>query len=372
MKPRHSCFPWLLLFITIVLLGLVAVGYFVPLAARQSFGKSNPTLNSWQRISYAYELVRNAGDLTQPSDPTAAEQLFVILPGESVMSISDRLEQSGLIRSASIFRAYLLWTGLDTVIQTGTYRLSPAQTGFEIAQILKSTTLTEVTFNILPGWRMEEVAGSIPTSGLEFSIDAFLGAANNPEVSPDLIPAGATAEGFLYPDTYILPRTTTADQLVSTLIQDFYSHLPVDYSSAVAGHGLTLHQAVTLASIIQREAVIEEEMPLIASVFYNRLSVGMKLETDPTVQYALGYNASQDTWWTNPLKVEDLQYDSPYNTYLYPGLPPGPISNPALAALEAVANPAQTNYLFFQARCDGSGLHNFTETFEQHQQNYCP
>jgi UPF0755 protein len=372
MKPRNSCLPWILLLVMVVGLGLVVAAVFLPLAAQQSFGKPSPSLNAWQRFSYGYQLVWNAGDLTRPRDAAGAEQLFIIQPGESVVSISNRLEQTGLIRCASTFRAYLLWTGLDTVIQTGTYRLSPVQTGFDIAQILKSRTLTEVSFTVLPGWRMEEIAAALSTSGLDITLEAFLAAAAAPADSQDLMPAGASAEGFLYPDTYILSRTTTADQLVSILLQGFSSHFPAENISAYASHGLTRYQAVTLASIIQREAVVEEEMPLIASVFYNRLAIGMKLETDPTVQYALGYNAAQGTWWTNPLNKDDLKLDSPYNTYLHPGLPPGPISNPGMAALEAVANPAQTTYYYFQARCDRSGLHNFAETFEQHQANYCP
>ena len=372
MKSRNSCLPWMILLVMLVLLGLVAVAVFVPQAARRSFGEPGPSLNAWQRLTYGYELVWNAGDLTQPRDSAGAEQLFVIQPGESVVSISNRLEQTGLIRSAITFRDYLLWTGLDTVIQTGTYRLSPAQTGFDIAQMLKSTTLTEVTFIVLPGWRIEEVAATLPTSGLAITPDAFLVAATAPAVSPDQIPSGVTSEGFLYPDTYTLPRTTTADQLVTILVQGFFSHLPAETIAAFTRQGLTVYQAVTLASIIQREAVVEDEMPTIASVFYNRLAIGMKLQTDPTVQYSMGYNPAQGTWWTNPLSRNDLQIDSPYNTYLHPGLPPGPISNPGLAALMAVANPAQTAYFYFQARCDSSGFHSFAETFEQHQQNYCP
>lgn len=372
MKKRSSCFSWLLLPVMLVFIVLVAVVVFVPLAARQSFGEASSTLNTWQRFNYGFALVWNAGDLTQPRDPAGAEQLFIIQPGESVVSISNRLEQVGLIRSASTFRAYLLWTGLDTIIQTGTYRVSPAQTGFDIAQMLKSTTLTEVTFSVLPGWRMEEIAATLPTSGLSIPPEAFLAAASAPPGFPDLIPAGASAEGFLYPETYILPRTTTADQLVSILLQDFSSHLTADDLAGFTRQGLTVFQAVTMASVIQREAVVEGEMSAIASVFYNRLAIGMKLQTDPTVQYALGYNPTQATWWTNPLSGENMQFASPYNTYLYPGLPPGPISNPGRAALEAVANPAQTTYYYFQARCDGSGLHNFAETFEQHLQNNCP
>jgi UPF0755 protein len=238
--------------------------------------------------------------------------------------------------------------------------------------MLQSATLTEVTFTVLPGWRMEEIAAALPTSGLPITPEEFLAAASTPSSFPDLIPAGASAEGFLYPDSYILPRTTTADQLISVLVQGFIAHLPGDYPAAFTAQGLTLYQAVTLASIIQREVLVNDEMPLIASVFYNRLAIGMKLQTDPTVQYALGFNVLQGTWWTTPLSASDLQFDSPYNTYLYPGLPPGPISNPGLAALAAVAYPAESPYYYFQAKCDGSGLHNFAETFEQHEQNYCP
>lgn len=372
MKSRKSCLPWMLLPVSLAALGLVALVVFVPQAASQSFGEPSPSLDGWQRFSYGFQLVWNAGDLTQPSDLAGEEQSFNIQSGESVVSISNRLEQAGLIRNAGIFRTYLLWTGLDTVIQTGTYRLSPALTGFSIAQLLKSTTLTEITLTVLPGWRMEEIAATLPTSGLGFSPQAFLAAAAPPVASLALIPAGASAEGFLFPGSYILPRTTTAAQLVSILLQGFSSHLSPETLAAYSSRGLSLYQAVTMASIVQREAVVDTEMPLITSVFYNRLAAGMDLQTDPTVQYALGYNNAQGTWWTNPLSTDDLKFDSPYNTYIYPGLPPGPISNPSQAALEAVAHPAESNYYYFQAKCDGSGLHNFAETFEQHQQNYCP
>ena len=139
----------------------------------------------------------------------------------------------------------------------------------------------------------------------------------------------------------------------------------------LAQQGLSLYQGLILASIVQREAVVAAEMPIIASVFHNRLKVPMKLETDPTVQYALGYNASSNSWWKTPLTFSDLEVDSPYNTYLYPGLPPTPIASPGLAALQAVAYPAQTPYYYFRAACDNSGKHNFSETFEQHLQFAC-
>jgi len=356
----------------LVVIGLVAVAVFVPAVARQSFGAPGPLLNSYQRFSYGLDLVWNAGDLTQPRDPAGADQVFIIQPGESVRSISDRLEQAGLIRNAQAFRTYLLWTGLDTIIQTGTYRLSPAQTGADIAQMLKSTTLTEVTFSVLPGWRLEEIAAGLPTSGLDITPAAFLAAASAPLDAPDFLPAGATAEGFLSPGKYTLPRTTSAEQLVFLLLQGSSSRLTPELRAGLTSHGLTVYQAVTLASIIQREAVVPEEMPMIASVFYNRLAANMRLQTDPTVQYALGYDTAKGSWWTTPLNLDDLKIDSPYNTYLHPGLPPGPISNPGLAALQAVAAPADSKYLYFQARCDKSGLHNFAETLDQHNQNDCP
>jgi peptidoglycan lytic transglycosylase G len=372
MKRGHSFLPGLLLLIMLAGVVLVASVVFVPLMARQTFGASAPKLNAWQRLGYALDLVWNVSDLTQPRDPAGAERLFVIKPGEPVASISKHLEEAGLIRSAQTFRAYLLWTGADTTIQTGTYRLSPARSAREIADMLKSTTLTEVIFNILPGWRMEEVAASLPTSGLAITPEAFLAAASAPVNAPDFIPAGTTAEGFLAPGEYTLKRTTSAEQLVFLLLQGFSSKLSPELHSGFSSHGLTIYQAVTLASIIQREARVNEEMPMIASVFFNRLENDMPLQADPTVQYALGYNAAQATWWTNPLSAQDLQFNSVYNTYIQTGLPPGPISNPGISALQAVAAPAQSNYFYFQARCDGSGLHSFAETLEQHHQNNCP
>ena len=372
MNRRRSCLPWFLLLLMLVGMVLVAAAVFVPALAWQSFGAPGASLNAWQRFNYALDLVWNAGDLTQPGDPAGAEQLFVIQPGENALSVSTRLEQAALIPSAHSFQTYLAWTGLDTIIQTGTYRLSPAMPAQEIAKTLASASLTEVMFTVLPGWRMEEIAASLPTSGLDITPDAFLAAASAPANAPDFLPAGATAEGFLPPGKYTLPRSTSAEQLVFLLLQSFSSRLTPELRSGLTSHGLTVFQAVTLASIVQREAVVAGEMPMIASVFYNRLGINMRLQTDPTVQYALGYDAARGTWWTNPLSLADLKVDSPYNTYLHPGLPPGPISNPGLAALQAVAAPAKSNYFYFQARCDKSGLHAFAETLEQHQQNNCP
>jgi UPF0755 protein len=206
---------------------------------------------------------------------------------------------------------------------------------------------------------------------MDITPDEFLAAARSAPPDLDFLPASVSTEGFLYPDIYILPRRITAEQLVGEFIRNFSLHLSIDLREGFNRRGLDVYQAVTLASIVQREAVIADERAHIASVFLNRLNAGMKLDTDPTVQYALGYNTTQNTWWTNPLSAADLQFNSPYNTYLYAGLPPGPIANPSLSALRAVAFPAETPYYFFRARCDGSGLHDFAVTFEEHLQNGC-
>jgi UPF0755 protein len=199
-------------------------------------------------------------------------------------------------------------------------------------------------------------------------------AANNSQNAQALlqvIPQGSPVEGFMVPDSYQVSRDTNAQDLIRVITDNFLLQLTPGLLEGITHQGLDLYQAVTLASIVQRESIVEDEMPLIASVFLNRLAAGMKLETDPTVQYARGYNEQQATWWTNPLSLADLEIQSPYNTYLYPGLPPTPISNPGLRALRAVAFPESTPYYYFRAACDGSGLHTFAETFEEHVNNAC-
>lgn len=371
MQKRRSCLPSFFLILVLLALGLLGVLTLVPAAAAQTFGPPDPRLGPWQRFDVAVELLIRPTDLTAPRDPGGGEQLFTVESGESVFSISQRLEGAGLIPSARALRAYLVWSGLDTYVQTGTYRLSPAMPASEIARTLASAGLTEVVFTVLPGWRVEEIAAALPTSGLAISPEAFLAAASQPLNPPAFLPPLASAEGFLAPGEYLLPRTTDAQGLVAQLLERFSGELTPNLEAGFAARGLTVYQAVTLASIVEREAVVADEMPLIASVFYNRLAIGMILQSDPTVQYALGYNAARGAWWTTPLSGSDLRFDSPFNTYLYPGLPPTPIANPGLAALTAAAYPAQSTYYFFQARCDGSGLHNFAETYEQHRQNNC-
>jgi UPF0755 protein len=218
---------------------------------------------------------------------------------------------------------------------------------------------------------MEEIAASLPTSGLSITPEEFLSLTQAPHSEFDFLAGANSIEGFLFPDSYIFPRNTSVTELTDAFVRNFALHLSVDMTNGFEQQGLTVYQAVTLASIVEREAIQDEEKPIIASVYLNRLRIGMKLEADPTVQYALGYNFGQGTWWTNPLSLDNLRYDSPFNTYLYEGYPPAPIANPSLEALQAVAFPSETPYYFFRARCDGSGYHSFAVTFEEHLANGC-
>jgi UPF0755 protein len=362
-------------FIFFALLALLAAALILVVLPRQVAQRFGPPADqlAWSaKVKYSLRLFWYGDLLLRPRQPAAGAQPFHIEPGETVDTIVSRLESSGLILSAGAMRDYLIYKGMDTSIQAGEYQLSPALSMIEIARQLQDATPQDVRFGILPGWRLEEIAASLPTSGLGIAPEAFLTAAQTPPLGFDFLVGAPSVEGFLYPDVYLLPRQMTASELIVELVRNFTYHLSPELLQGFQQQGLSVYQAVTLASIVQREAVREEEAPLIASVYLNRLHVQMKLDADPTVQYALGYNPSQNTWWTNPLSAADLQIDSPYNTYRYVGLPPTPISNPGLTALRAVAFPAQTAYYFFRARCDGSGFHEFAQTFEEHLQNACP
>ncbi len=365
---RWSCL------IMMVAAGLLAGIFFlvIPAMTARAYGPPAARLSPLQVIQYSLRLTWYDGLLNNPVDAAGPKQSFSIQTGEPVNSIALRLEQAGLIRNASALRDYLIYTGLDTSVQAGEYQFSPAMSILDVAHALQDATPNEIPFVVLPGWRLEEIAGALPTSGLDISTEAFLTAAKTPPGNYEFLTGAATPEGFLFPDRYILPRQTDVGQLIEALLRNFNQHLTTDLREGFARQGLSVYQAVTLASLVQREALHEEEEPSIASVYLNRLRAGMKLDADPTVQYALGYNSSEQTWWTSPLSLADLQIDSPYNTYLHNGLPPAPIANPGLSALRAVAFPADTQYYFFRARCDGSGYHIFSETFEQHLQSACP
>lgn len=348
-----------LFLVALCLLGLIAAS--IPSRAAESFGPPDPYLSTQKLYQQSITLILSGNELFTAGGLGESSIRLVVEPGDSLDTILDNLAGLGLVQHRSTFRAYLIYSGIDTRIQAGEYRFQGNQTELEIAQALKSPSPSQTTVSVLAGWRAEEISSTFPGIGLEINPEDFL-----------LIVENEGKEGYLFPDSYPVERDISAQALVDLLYQSFISQITPDLEAQIQGQGLSLHEAVILASIVERETVIEEEMPQIASVFLNRLRANMNLAADPTIQYALGYNQQQGTWWTNPLSLEDLKLPSSYNTYENPGLPPGPICNPSLAALQAVARPAQTDYLYFRALCDGTGKHAFTVTFEEHLQNACP
>jgi UPF0755 protein len=404
-RSRSSCAAWLLrLGLLLVVLAIFAVVGGVLFYRAQDFEgpttliiggqestvEPNSELNPAERAYLRGYLMLHAADIEDPIGTDATPVRFVVEPGESAAAVAEALESAGLISDANLFRYYLRYYNLDSQLEAGEFTLRQNMTIPEIAQGLSHALADEIEVRITEGWRLEQTAAYLAEHP-EFGIDAaaFLtlarrslpaveggaaaGAADALESHAFLsaLPATATLEGYLFPDTYRLPADATAADLVNTMLFTFGQRVTTEMTRAAASHGLDLHGAITLASIVEREAQLPDERPLIAGVFLNRLAQGMPLEADPTVQYALGYQESTGQWWKRPLLFADLEVDSPYNTYRYGGLPPGPIASPGLASIQAVVQPAETAYLFFVVDClaDAPGAHVFAETFEEHAAN---
>jgi len=343
-------------------------------AVSEKFGEPIAYLSLTQKIIYPLDLYIHQNKLISSIKQSGVEQEFQVTQGESVSMVCLRLEQVGLIDDPELLRTYLVYSGLDRRLQSGTFILSPVMSPVEIAEQLMDASSRESTVTVLPGWRIEEVALNVAGSGLGVTAENFLNAAYFPALSYlELLPFSdvSTLEGYLFPGSYVFTRDAVLDEVISTLLTEFTANVDQLVLDGIAQEGLSMQQAVTLASIVEREAVLSDEKPIIASVFFNRLAQGMRLETDPTVQYALGYQETTQTWWKSRLTEADLMIDSPYNTYLVNGLPPTPICNPDLDSLLAVAFPAETPYFYFRSACDGSGRHNFAITYEEHLNNQC-
>ena len=315
-------------------------------------------------------LRQNDVDTAVSDDSTAV--VFTINPGETAATIAPRLRRAGLITDVQLFLWLVRYRGVDVQLEVGDYELRPNMTMNEVVDTLQHGRLREVSVTIPEGKRAEEIAAILENQGLA-DADVFMGLVRDGDFEYDFLadrPEGAPSslEGFLFPDTYKTPVDYDAIQLIELMLADFGERFGREMRQIAADRGMSIYEVVTLASIVEREAVIADERPLIAGVYLNRLEQGMYLQSDPTVQYALGYQEEAEQWWKIPMSLEeDTQFDSPYNTYLYPGLPPGPICNPGLRSLQAVLEPAETSYLFFFSRGDGS--HAFAETYEEHLRN---
>ena len=277
-------------------------------------------------------------------------QVFVVAPGSSLHQVADNLQSQGLIKNSLVFLVYMKLSGYDSKVQKGDFKFSPSMTSQAIAKQLTQGTL-DVWVTVIPGKRADEIADILQK--------------NIPSYKEDWRGQLRLHEGYLFPDTYLIPRDASIEQIITIMTNNFTSK----YQTALAQqtNQLTQEQAVIIASILQREAPSGEDMRKVASVLENRLSIGMALQVDASVQYALGYQLSQNTWWKKNLTADDLHINSPYNTYAQPGLPPTPISNPDLEALEAALNPADTNYLYYIS--DSKGIMHYATTLDQHNAN---
>lgn len=291
-----------------------------------------------------------------------AEQFVEIPEGAGPTSIGRRLADAGIIRDRLGFRFEIVRSGLGRRLQAGEYRFDRPMTVKEVIDKIARGDVYLIPVTFREGLTVREMAELFESKGLgpakEFSVRA-----SDAELIRPLDPAAKDLEGYLFPDTYAMTRHTTAAQLVPRMVGGFEKALTPEILSAADARGLTVRELVTLASIVEKETGNPDERPLVAAVYSNRLKIGMALQCDPTVIYAL----QRANKYAGNLTRENMQIDSPYNTYRYPGLPPGPIANPGRASLEAAARPADVPYLYFVAKGDGS--HAFASTLEEHNRN---
>jgi len=283
------------------------------------------------------------------------EKFVLLRPGYSTHRIANELRSAGVIRNTP---AFLLWhyVARPRSLKAGEYLFDQSANALRIHRRLARGDIYVHTVVIPEGFNVFEISQAIEGAGLGTRAD-FLTAAQNTALINDLDPAAHSLEGYLFPATYQFTRTQTMQDMVATMVRRFRRE--------AAAIGLTgnLHQVVTMASIVEKETSAPQERPVVASVYYNRLHRGIALDADPSVIYAALLAGSYD----GVLHHADLQINSPYNTYRYPGLPPGPIANPGLASLKAALHPADTEYFYFVS--NGNGQHRFAATLEEHNHN---
>ncbi len=288
--------------------------------------------------------------------PVRAPVRVVIPRGASFRAAADSLAGRGVIRSTVLFRLYASWVRHDRQIKPGTYVLHPGATyGSLVDALVNGKGLVHVV-TVVEGWEIRQIAPQLARS-LGVPRDSVDAAVRDTALLHRLDVPTPTLEGYLFPATYTFPDGTTARAAVAQMVARFEQAWRPEWNDRLQALALKRHDAVTLASIVEREAVRPEERPVIAAVYYNRLRKGMRLEADPTVQYALGRHTAR-------VLYRDLDVDSPYNTYRRTGLPPGPIGSPGAPSLAAAVNPAQVPYLFFVAQPDGH--HEFRTSFAEH------
>src|SRR5262245_120716 len=293
---------------------------------------------------------------------TAAEQFVDIPPGSGPQEIGRRLVTAGVVRDPFVYRMTLWRTGQARKLQAGEYRFAEPLSAVQVIdQIARGAVYTHrITFP--EGLTVVEMSKLYESHGFGPASD-FVTAARNAAPVADIDPGAPDLEGYLFPETYAIARGTPASRLVALMVERVRAAFPETLRNEAQAQGLTLRQVVTLASLVEKETGKPEERPLVAAVYRNRHRIGMGMQADPTVIYALQKAGRYD----GNIRRGDLEFDSPYNTYRYPGLPPGPIASPSQASIEAAVRPADVTYLYFVSRNDGS--HAFATTLAEHNRN---
>jgi UPF0755 protein len=303
-----------------------------------------------------------------------AETVFIdVKAGDNAADIGRRLAAAGVIEDASTFGLRARATGAERSLAAGEYEFEQGTSVVDALSRIRNGLTAARVVTIPEGLRIEEVAGLLERRGIVKASEfmATLASFQNAPASVAAVrPAGSGLEGYVYPATYSFPRKATAQDVVTAMLKALDDRFTPQMREEAKQAGLTPHDVLTLASIIEREIIVPEERPIVASVYLNRLRQGIALQADPTVQYAVGPAPGalgQQSYWKRDLTVQDLQSASPYNTYAKQGLPPGPIASPGIDSILAVLRPAQTSFLYFVAKPDGS--HAFSASFEEHQRN---
>lgn len=291
-----------------------------------------------------------------------AEQFVVIAPGTGTAAIRRVLVDAGVIRDQLAFRAAVWWTGRARELQAGEYRFDRPVAAVEVVERLARGDVYRRRITFPEGLTIQEMAEIYESRGFGAAAD-FAEAAANRSLIQALDGEAVDLEGYLFPETYALPRATPASRLIVMMVDRFLATYTDRWRRAAEEQGLTMRQVVTLASLVEEETGTPEERPIVAAVYRNRLRIGMRLQADPTVVYALRQAGS----YAGNIRRDDLALDSPYNTYRYAGLPPGPVAAPGAASLEAALMPAEVGYLYFVSRNDGT--HAFARTLAEHNRN---
>jgi len=339
-------------------------------------GAPGDNVSLLNNLRYSIRLFRNLDSLQQPMEfSDLPERKFTISNSDNALDVCYKLESEQYVFSAVGTCDFLTYKGKDRTLSPGTYTIPSGLNAIQVANFIAENSNRDIQFTIFPGWRLDEIAAVIDQLGLEFSAEEFLTIAYAPtaELAQVInLPSQKSLEGYLHPGFYSLKPTISLEEFILQSINRTNSIIQeADQLLNAQSSRVTTSELITLASIIQRETLESSEMPTIASVFFNRLAIGMRMETDPTVQYALGFDSATQSWWKSPLTYADLTVESDYNTYQVQGLPPGPICNPGREAILAAFAPEDTAYYFFRAKCDGSMTHNFAVTYEEHLSNGC-